>query len=246
MKTIGLSLALTCALACSSPPQGNPNTNPSDGGTTADSGSDGNTSTADSGKDGASSPQALTCGSYGFCSDYVVMIYTATQSTPTGGQIADGLYRLAYVITNGDDGGNTQNDGLFLVQGNSLLSLETFSFFSAQLGTLATSSTELTFTATAACDAPDAVGSGGGFNSPPTVPYSVDESGAVHLFEPLSGSSGNFTHEEVYIPVTDPCAAVSSVPSSPGDSYMCQVSNCACSSNADGPADHSICSVFMQ
>ena len=207
--------------------------NPSDAGGPGQSTNDGGGTT-----DGSTAPAAVTCMSYTWCGSGSITQWNAqTLPTARGGVIADGLYREAYILAEKGTGTTFGDYGeAYFFRGTGVRALGGL----ARVGTYTTTSTKLSIAYTSDCD--DQSGASSGSPSSDDFDYLVDAQGRLFLFLQSSGSDGTQTVAHVFLPETSLCGNLpSSVPASPGDSFVCNVSNCGCTEAANGPADADTC-----
>jgi hypothetical protein len=181
--------------------------------------------------DGATSPP-LTCKSAALCTTYEVKTFVTTQPAPSGGSIRDGLYRLAYdlVPANADvqAGYYDELDALEIRGGSYVWT----GLFRDHMGTVATSGTSATFMHSQNCHlgAP-----GDPASRTDTYQYTATAS-ELDLYATVTEGTKSWLKMYVYVP--DPgagvCGTVSAEPTTPGDSAMCTVTNCACSFAVEG------------
>ncbi len=189
---------------------------------------------ADSAHDGP-----LTCQSYAWCGSGSVKQWNGiTLPTMRGGTIANGLYREAYILAEKGTGTTFGDYGsAFLFRDGSVRVLGAFE----GVGTFSTNATTLSLRYTANCD-----DQSGATRDPSTATrdfeYFVDGDGQLFLFPKSVGSDGKQTVAFVYKPQATLCGNLpKEVPASPGDSYVCKVTNCGCTEASNGPASASTC-----
>jgi hypothetical protein len=172
---------------------------------------------------------------YTFCSSKSVARYgTTSLPAANGGTIADGMYRLAYVldtkathVTKDDSQGYA-----YLFNGGQYVGV---GFGEGSVGSFTATSGDnagISFTPSASCDS--AAGTPESTTRKPwTKSYAVDGAGTLYLFD------GATAH--VLIKVPSLCSGVDAAPDAPGDSYTCHVQNCACAEAANAAADATVC-----
>ncbi len=175
----------------------------------------------------------LMCADFAYCSTYEVNQYNGTIDTPAGGAIADGTYRLAYMV---NPASANQDNNSFGDYGEGYR-FEGGSYVDSSIqgrGTYAVSGTTLTLVEQAQCDLGK---EGDAFASTVTTPYTATADRLV-FFDDVQSGSTHWTAMRVFLKVDDLCETVSDAPTTPGDSYRCTVINCACgqSNGGDIPA----------
>lgn len=185
----------------------------------------------DDGGGGVDAPPAepLTCKSIALCTTFEVKTFLGTPSTPAGGALGDGIYKLAYKLIPddiGESGGYHDELEALEIRGDQF---NWAGFFRDEVGTVTVAGTKATFQATRRCSRGTDTGDS---TDKQDYPFTAS-AGELHLFSHVTRSDGvQWDEEQVYLRVGDPqqvCAAVANEPSTPGDSVQCTVSNCACS-----------------
>lgn len=181
-----------------------------------------------SGSGSGSNTTPLACSDFAYCSTYKVSVYEGTVGTPAGGTIADGTYRLAWDIAPVDSGYGDSENAYAIYFANGQFVYGDY----GERGNVAIDGTALNFDGLAHCSE--------GTESTGTRQFSYEFTATgneLHLFGEVSTSSTTFTVEHVLLRVDDVCETVDSAPSSPGDSYRCNVINCACNAAQGSPVD---------
>jgi hypothetical protein len=190
------------------------------------------------GEDTSGSSEPLTCESIAICTTYEVKTFTGAVPAPAGGTIKSGLYRLAYnIIPDGIDGEEADySDELtaLLIEGTQY---NWAGYFQDSVGKITIAGTDATFTDTRDCFRGADQG-----DSTNSWTYKFTASGTeLHIYDHVRRSDGvEWDKMNVFKLVSDPdeiCDTVSSEPSTPGDSAMCNVANCGCSFSVNGTVD---------
>ena len=173
--------------------------------------------------------EPLTCKSISICTTFEVKTFLGTPSTPAGGTLGNGIYKLAYKLIpdniNEDGGYHGDDIEVLQISGNQF---NWAGFFRDEVGTVSVAGTKATFQATRRCSRGEDTGES---TNKDEYPFTAT-AGELHIFSHVTRSDGvQWDEEQVYLRVDDPqkvCAAVANEPATPGDSVQCRVSNCAC------------------
>jgi hypothetical protein len=205
----------------------------------ARNGSDAGDDPSDAQAGDAAPADPLTCLSHTWCGSGEVTRWKG-QVLPTarGGAIPDGLYRQAYILSEkgkgtefGDyEGGLQIRDGYLRTYGGL-----------SKVGTFTAANGKLSVAYTANCD--DGTGAtGSASTAKDEIDYLVDARGQLFLFATTTGSAGAQTEARVYLPQQSFCGNLpKAVPTEPGDSFVCHVTNCGCTEADNGPASAQVC-----
>jgi len=178
--------------------------------------------------DAAPAP-ALACKDLAYCSTYEINQYDGTIDTPAGGTVADGIYRLAYNVNPASAGQGNDTFGDYA----EVWRFQAGTFVNSDIwgrGTFTTSGTTMTQNEVSGCY----LGTEGtASTSMRTYTYTALPDRIV-FFDQVSNGSMMWTAMRVFLKVNDMCTTVSTVPTTPGDSYRCTVSNCACNESTQG------------
>ena len=167
---------------------------------------------------------------FAYCATYEINQYNGgTVDTPAGGAIADGMYRLAYMVnpTSANQDNNSFGDYAegFRFEGGSYVSSSTLG-----RGAASVSGTTLTLTEAASCNL-GAEGDASVYTRTYTYTATADR---LVFFDDVSSGSNHWISMRVFLKVDDLCKTVDAAPTTPGDSYRCTVINCACSASNEG------------
>jgi hypothetical protein len=179
--------------------------------------------------DAAQQAPALMCKDLAYCSTYETNQYNGTIDTPAGGTIADGVYRQAYKVNPDSAGQSNDTFGDY----PQVYRFQAGTFVNSDIGgrgTFTTSGTTITFNEVANCN----LGAEGNASTHTGTGMYTALSDRIIFFEQVSSGTNMWTSMNVYLKVDDMCKTVSTVPTTPGDSYRCTVSNCACNSSTEG------------
>ncbi|HEY5928196.1 MAG TPA: hypothetical protein VIV11_41195 [Kofleriaceae bacterium] len=182
----------------------------------------------------AANAQPLTCKSIALCTTYDVKTFLGSVPAPAGGAVNDGLYRLAWVMDPDnvdEDAGYFQDLDALAIRGSSF---NWAGFFRDDIGTWSTSGSVMTFKHTQNCER----GSDGSVSTDMREYKYTASASELRIFSHVSRSDGvEWDRMYVYVLTSSPadvCKAVTSEPSTPGDSADCQVTNCACKFAVEG------------
>ncbi|CAN5461726.1 hypothetical protein BH11MYX1_BH11MYX1_36730 [soil metagenome] len=195
----------------------------------------GSDSTPDSSPDGGNGSgsnggAALACRDFAYCSTYEVNQYNGTIEAPAGGAIADGTYRLAYKVNPASAGESNDTFGDY----SSGYRFRNGTYVHSDIngrGVFSISGTTLSLSRVTGCNL-GTEGSAG--PSTDTYTYTATADRLV-FFDDVSSSSNHWTAMRVFLKVDDLCKTVTTTPTTPGDSYRCTVTNCACGESTQGP-----------
>lgn len=174
---------------------------------------------------------SLQCSDFAFCSTYDVNTYIAPNTTPTGGTVVDGIYRLAWVIDPPESGrqAGTEYGEAFRVRGNQFVYGE-----NGGRGTLTFSDIHVTFRETGRCELGKDYGE---TDTEVEYEYTATRDQLTLYAEIQVGGGRQWIREYVYVRVEDACLTVANPPSTPGDSYRCEVANCVCRQAVGGTVE---------
>jgi hypothetical protein len=214
--TLFTSSLLLFACGGSSGPDNNPDASMTHG--------DGSTSKMD-----APVAQALACKDLAYCSTYEINQYNGTVDTPAGGTVADGIYRLAYLVNPASAGQGNDTFGDYA----EVWRFQAGTFVNSDIwgrGTFTTSGTSMMQSEVASCN----LGAeGSSSTSTRTYTYTALPD-RIEFFDQVSGGGMTWTAMRVFLKVDNMCTTVNTVPTTPGDSYRCAVQNCACNESTQG------------
>jgi len=172
---------------------------------------------------------ALACKDLAYCSTYEINQYNGTIDTPAGGTIADGVYRLAYKVNPASAGQSNDTFGDYA----EVWRFQAGTYVNSSIwgrGTFTTSGTTMTQNEVAGCD----LGSEGTASTATRMYTYTALPDRIVFFDQVSGNGMMWTAMRVFLKVDDMCKTVTTVPTTPGDSYRCTVSNCACNESTQG------------
>lgn len=179
----------------------------------------------------------LECSSFTLCTHAEVMTYATTIAPASGGTVASGLYRLAWVEASADSRAGILDDLTALeIRGSHFIWT---GGIEGDRGSFSTAGDELTFHYEGRC----ALGRETDTDDR-TVSYRYTAGGdALRLHETISGPDG-WEQVLVFVRMADPsdaCALVADVPETPGSSAQCNASNCFCAFATGGTLDEGAC-----
>ncbi len=213
-----------------------PASQPTDPSRGMESGGTNAAATAADGGGGTVATEELSCASHTLCTSYKVATYRGQPLPAPAGGRPNGLYRLAYRLDK--DGMGVSRSGAevsaLLFAGGKFLGM---GFGKEALGTAVVDGTRLTFTYQTNCNSETGAAGSASTRTPATFGFSVDP------------TSGNLTiiydqygYAEVYVPASAACPSlVTTVPTTPGESANCSVTNCGCAEGTNKAANHATC-----
>ena len=179
----------------------------------------------------------LQCSSFTLCTYAEVMTYATTIAPASGGTVAPGMYRLAWMEASAAKRAGMMEDLTALeIRGSEFIWTGGVQGYR---GSFSTANNELTFQYAGRCD----LGTQADTDDR-TVSYRYTaNANELRLHETVSGSDG-WEQVMVFVRMSDPsdaCELVRDVPKTPGSSAQCNVSNCFCAFATGGTLDKSRC-----
>lgn len=187
--------------------------------------------------DGGAPSSGLQCSSFALCTRAEVTTYATTVGAASGGAIASGLYRLAWV-----EASDERRAGM--VEDLTALEIRDSGFVwtggpEGDRGSLTTTGNEVTFHFEGRC----ALGRETDTDDRDVSYGYTATSTELRLYETIGGADG-WEQAYVFLRMTDPeqaCELVAEVPVTPGSSAQCNASTCFCSFAQDGTLDADAC-----
>lgn len=194
----------------------------------------------DGGSDSGSEPQPLSCLSHTWCKAGTVTHWNGISAgANAGGEIKDGLYRLAYTFSSKGTGTTKGEAGsAYLFQDGRIRG------FSAGgtgfIGTYKIADTKIVIKQESRCD--DATGAELSASAEPSLTFFATDSELRIITLRVTGDGSSESFVKVYQRRTSLCGGLpSSAPASPGDSFVCSGAKCGCAEAENAPADATVC-----